>query len=145
MATATTIYQGELTWYKLVWTNADVVALPTTNGQITIATLPAKTLVKRAFIQITGQGAGPATFTVSVGPAGSLIGYVIASSAKAAANTIYGDALAELGTSLSGLNGAIPSITGTTVIQADFTSVGANLSTVTGSAGIVWLEAVVLP
>lgn len=127
------------------WTNAQVVALgATTAGDIAFGTLPAKTTVRNAYVVITGAAVGPATVTVSLGrTAASYIDYIVASDAKAAANTVYGDASGERGTNLTGYD--LPSYTGTTVVNAHFVSTGANLSTVTGSAGTVCLTTERLP
>lgn len=119
------------------WTNANVTALgATTAGDISFGTLPANFIVRNAYIKITGAAAGPATVTVSLGrTSASYIDYIVASDAKAAANTVYGDASAERGTNLTGYD--LPSPTGTTAVNAHFISTGANLSTVTGSTGTV--------
>lgn len=126
------------------WTNAMVTALPTTAGDIAWGTLPAKTIVRNAYVVITGAAAGPATVTVAVGRvSATYIDYIVASDAKAAANTVYGDASGERGTNLTSYD--LPSYTGTTVINAHFVSSGANLSTVTGSTGMVCLTLDKLP
>lgn len=131
------------------WTNAQVVALgATTAGDITVATLPAKTQVVDCIVVITGQGAGTTTLTVSVGDAVGgtpFINYTVASDAKAAANTVYGDALAERGTSIDTEFYNLPSYTATTLVTAHFISTGANLSAVTGSTGRVILTTRQLP
>lgn len=131
------------------WTNAQVVALgATTTGDITVATLPAKTQVLDALVVITGAGAGTTTLTVSCGDAiaGSpFINYVVASNAQAAANTVYGDALAERGTSIDTEFWYLPSYTATTLVTCHFISTGANLSSVTGSTGRVILTTRLLP
>lgn len=127
------------------WTNAQVVALgATTAGDIAWGTLPAKYIVRNAYIVITGAAAGPATVTVSLGrTSASYIDYIVASDAKAAANTVYGDASAERGTNLTGYD--LPSYTATTLINAHFVSTGANLSTVTASTGTVCVTLDKLP
>lgn len=119
------------------WTNDQVVALgATTAGDIAWGTLPIKNIVRNAYIVITGAGAGPAALTVSLGrTSASYIDYIVASDAKAAANTLYGDASAERGTNLTGYD--LASYTATTLINAHFISTGANLSTVTSSTGLV--------
>jgi len=118
------------------WTNAMVTALPTTAGDIAFGTLPAKTKLIDAAIIITGAAVGPTTVTVSLGrTATTYIDYIVASDAKATANTVYGDVSGERGTNLTMYD--LPSYTGTTVINAHFVSTGANLSTVTGSTGTV--------
>lgn len=118
------------------WTNAQVTALPTTAGDIAFGTLPANYTVRNAYIKITGAAVGPATVTVSLGrTSATYIDYIVASDAKAAANTVYGDASAERGTNLTTYD--LPSVTGTTVLNAHFVSTVANLSTTTGSTGTV--------
>ena len=126
------------------WTNAMVAALAGTAGDIAWGTLPAKTVVTNAYVVITGAAAGPATVTVAVGrTAAAYIDYIIASDAKSAANTVYGDASGERGTNLTGYD--LPSYTGTTVINAHFISTVGDLSTVTGSTGMVCLTLDKLP
>ena len=133
-------------WTKFTWTNAMVAALAGTTDNIAVCTLPAKTIVKRCMVVITGAAAGPTTVTVSIGRvAAAYIDYVVASDAKAAANTVYGDAQAEIGTGLVGGIDDMPSYTGTTVVNAQFVSTVGNLSTVTGSTGLVFLETELLP
>jgi hypothetical protein len=130
---------------RLDWTNAMVTALgATTAGDVSIAVLPAKTIVVNAYIVITGAATGPAAVTVSVGrTSASYIDYIVASDAKAAANTVYGDASAERGTNLTGYD--LPSYTGTTTVNAHFISTGANLSTVAASTGAIYLVTEKLP
>lgn len=131
------------------WTNAQVVALgATTAGDITVATLPAKTQIVDAILVITGAAVGPTTVTVSCGDAIAgtpFINYIVASDAKAAANTVYGDAAAERGTSIDVEYYYLPSYTATTLITCHFISTGANLSTVTGSTGRLILTHRLLP
>lgn len=126
-------------WTCRSWTNAMVVALgATTAGDIAWGTLPAKTIVKNAYAIITGAATGPAAVTVALGRTSSTyIDYIVASDAKAAANTVYGDASAERGTNLTGYD--MPSYTGTTLINLHFISTGANLSTVLASTGQICL------
>lgn len=127
------------------WTNAQVVALGAAlTGDIGVATLPAKTVVVNAYVVITGQGAGATTFTVSCGrTSASYIDYIVASDAKAAANTVYGDASAERGTNLTGYD--LPSYTGTTTINCHFVTTVQNLDQVTGSTGRVILTTTLVP
>jgi hypothetical protein len=132
---------------KFSWVNADVVSLgAATSGNLLVTTLPAKTLVQSARIVITGQGAGPTTLTCGLGITASLyVDYIVAKDAKAAANTIYGNVFADLGTNLSALVGSLPSLSTTTAVNLQFVSTVANLSTVTGSTGTVYLETILLP
>lgn len=130
------------------WTNAQVAALPTTAGDITVATLPAKTQLLDALVIITGVAVGPATVTVSCGDANGgtpFINLVAVADAKAAANTVYGDAAGERGTSIDTEFYYLPSYTATTLVTCHFISTVANLSTVTGSTGRVILTTRLLP
>lgn len=128
----------------LPWTNAQVVALPTTAGDILMATLPPKTVVENAYVVITGAAVGPTTVTVACGrTSATYIDYIVASNAKAAANTVYGDASGERGTNLVGYD--LPSYTASVPVYCHFISTGANLSTVTGSSGILYLTTTRLP
>ncbi len=130
--------------HSYTWTNAQVAALPTTAGDILAVTLPAKTVVVNMYIVITGQAAGPTTVTVACGRTGTTyIDYIVASDAKAAANTVYGDVAGERGTNLTGYD--LPSYTGTTAVNCHFVSSGGNLSTVTGSTGRVVLTTTLVP
>lgn len=150
-ATMTAETQGLLkdTTSSYTWSNAQVVALGgTTAGDITVATLPAKTQVLDALVIITGQGAGTTTLTVSLGDAIAgtpFINYVVASDAKAAAGTVYGDAVAERGTAIDTEFWYLPSYSATTLVTAHFISTGANLSSVTGSTGRIILTTRLLP
>jgi hypothetical protein len=139
-------------WVKGLWTNAMVAALGGTAGDISFATLPANTVVERALVRITGQAAGVSTLTVACGRTGaSYIDYIVASDAKAAVSTVYGDnpAGTETGTFLFDATAKwvtdYPSWTGTTVVNCHFISTGGNLSAVTGSSGSVYLQVAVLP
>lgn len=132
---------------KFSWTNAMVVALGAAlSGNIAVCTLPAKTRVNKASIVITGQGAGTTTLTVSMGRTGALYAdYLVAKTAQASANTVYGQAATDLGTNLSAIVGDLPSLSGTTVVNLQFISTVSNLSAVTGSTGDVYLETTLLP
>lgn len=143
--TATNSALAATTWSRYDWTNAMVVALgATTAGDVTICTLPAKTVVKNVYVVIDTPDTSTNALTVAVGRASaSYIDYVVASDAKASANTVYGDASAERGTNLTGYD--LPSITGTTAVKAHFIKTTSNLSTVTGSTGHVYIETSVLP
>lgn len=130
---------------SFTWTNAQVVALGAAlTGDITVATLPAKTVVNNAYVVITGQGAGTATLTVACGRTGAAyIDYIVASDAKAAANTVYGDASAERGTNLVMYD--LPSYTATTDVKCHFISTVQNLDQTTGSTGRVILTTTLAP
>jgi hypothetical protein len=91
---------------------------------------------------LTG-GEDLSTLTVSCGRTGAAyIDWIVASNAKAAANTIYGDGAAERG-ALLGFD--LPSYTGTTVVKCQFISTGTNLANVVSSTGALVLTTTLLP
>lgn len=130
---------------KYQWSNAMVAGLGASlTGDLKVCTLPARTIVKNAYIVIDSAAGGVTTLTVALGRTGaSYIDYIVASDAKAAANTVYGDGSAERGTNLTGYD--MGSLQTFTDIYLHFVSTGTNLSTVTTSTGTVYLETVVLP
>lgn len=130
---------------KATWTNAQVVALgAVTAGDISVCTLPAKTRVKNVYVIIDSQAAGTTTLTVAVGrTSATYIDYIVASDAKVAVNTIYGDAVGERGTNLTGYD--LPSYTATTTVYAHFISTVENLDQATTCTGTVVLETETLP
>lgn len=137
---------------KFTWTNAMVTALgAVTAGDVLVCTLPAKTVITRAFIVIGTTAAGTTTLSVAVGTVSAgYIDYVVAvaNGAQAAANTVYGDATTEIGTNLyngTGFIDHLPSFTGTTAVNAHFISTGANLSAVTTCTGTIYLDYYILP
>lgn len=127
------------------WSNAQVVALGAAlTGDITVATLPAKTAVVNGWLIITGTAAGTTTLTVSCGrTSASYIDYIVASDAKVAANTVYGDASAERGTNFTGYD--LPSYTATVDVKCHFVSTAQNLDQTTGSTGRLILTTTLLP
>ena len=133
------------TTHKFAWTNAMVVALgAVTSGDVTVGTLPAKTVVTNAYIVITGTGVSAGTFSVSLGrTSATYIDYIVSSDAEAAANTVYGDASGERGTNLTGYD--LPSYTATTAVKVQFNSTVTNLDGITGSTGVVYLETMTVP
>lgn len=135
--------------HAYTWTNAQVVALGASlTGDITVATLPAKTQVLDAAVVITGTAAGVTTLTVSCGDAVGgtpFINYIVASDAKAVVNTFYGDAVAERGTSIDTEFYYLPSYTATTLVTCHFISTVQNLDQTTGSTGRVILMTRLLP
>lgn len=133
--------------HKYSWTNAMVVAAAGTSDKVDVCTLPAKTIVKQCYVVIGTAADQAATLTVQVGPSDDTDGYIVASDAKAAANTVYGDALAELGDDLFSTNHLFPlkSYTGTTLIQAQFVIGAGTLADVTSSTGHIFLTTQTLP
>lgn len=144
--TRTVSSQPLTVWHKFSWTNAMVVALGANlTGDITVCTLPAKTIVLKAIVVITGQAAGPATLTLALGRAGALyIDYIVALTAKAAANTVYGETFTDLGSNLSALVGDLPSVTATTAVKLHFIATVSNLDQTTASTGDVYLQTTTL-
>ena len=124
-----------------------------TTSNVNIATYPASNVISRIIIKITGAATHADTVTVSAGRTGTdYIDYVVASDAKAAANTFYGDALTEIGTNLKDSGATTPCedfaglSTSTTTFTAQFKcGVGADINTITGSTGTVYIETYELP
>jgi len=119
-------------WNSVTISNANVTALgATTTGDVTLFTLPAKMQLVDMKVIILAPDSSANALTVAVGrTSASFIDYIVASDAKAAANTVYGDASAERGTNLTGYD--LPSYTGTTNVTAHFIKTTTNLSTVIG-------------
>lgn len=138
-------YSARVVIHSFAWTNAMVVALGSgLTGDVTVCTLPAKTVVHNCYVVITGAGAGVTTLTVAVGrTAAGYIDYIVASDAKAAANTVYGNASGERGTNLTSYD--LPAYAGTTDVKAHFISTVENLDQTTGSTGLVILETSLAP
>ena len=122
-------------------TNAQVAALAGTAADLTVITLPAKTVLINAYIKTTAATFGD-TLTISLGRTGAnYIDYIVASDAKATAT--YGDGAAERGTNLTGYD--LSSLSGTTALKCHFDGNATNLSTVTGFAATVYLVTETLP
>ena len=131
--------------YKRAWTNAEVTAFGgVLTGDLKVATLPAKTIIRNAYVVIDSQAAGTTTLTAAMGRTGAAyIDYIVASNAKVAANTVYGDAVAERGTNLTGYD--LPSYTADVDVYVQFVSTVENLSAVTSCTGTVYLLTETLP
>lgn len=131
--------------HRFDWTNAMVVALgAVTAGDITVCTLPANTIVTNVYCVIDTPDTSTNALTVAVGrTSATFIDYIVASDAKAAAGTVYGDASAERGTNNTGFD--LPSNSATTAVKAHFIKTTTNLSTVTGSTGHIYIETLLLP
>jgi len=119
-------------WHQYSWTNAMVVAAgdTTTTFDVVVATLPAKCWVKKVVLVIStaATNMGAATLNATVGTDAEFDNFIVSSSLLAAANTVYGDADAEVGTSLPGGGQHcefLGSQTGTTPIKIRFTTDGA--------------------
>ena len=149
--TVTNAAEVRSAWHKFSWTNAMVVAAAATSNKITVCTLPAKTLVKRCLVVIGTAATQGATLTVQAGTAAATDGFIVASNAKAAANTVYGDADSEIGTLLFPTAADdhrvdyLPSYTATTAITIEFVIGAGTLADVTASVGHVILETVAVP
>lgn len=146
-ATMTANYTGAVAsgWSSYSWTNAMVVAA----ADVKVCTLPAKTVVKNAYMVINtaGTNMGAATLTVSLGrTSADYLDYLAAGSALASANTVYGDASGERGANLTGYD--MPSFTANTDVYCHFATDGAGgktLADVLTSTGTVYIETVILP
>lgn len=147
--TPTIVAEARTVTNSYAWTNAMVTALGASlTGDITAVTLPAKTQINNAYVVIDTAAGGVTTLTVSCGDAiggTPFINYIVASDAKAAANTVYGDAVAERGTSIDTEFFYLPSYTSTTLVTCHFISTGTNLNTVTTSTGRLILTTTLLP
>lgn len=154
-ATYTALTAGDLTVandgsngkpFVATWPNGLVQTLgAVTSGEFTVATLPAKTIVKNVFIVLGQRDNSGATLTVSLGRSGaSYNDYVVASDATtgAAASSIYGNASAERGTNNTGYD--LPSYTGTTAVKIQFVT-DATLDALSLSSGIVIIEYAIVP
>ena len=131
--------------HKFTWTNAMVTALgAVTAGDILVGTLPAKTVVTNAYMVVDTAETALTSLTGAVGRTGATyIDYIVASSLKAAANTIYGDSSGERGTNLTGYDA--PSYTATTGVYLHLISGVENLSTALACTGTVFIETMILP
>lgn len=145
-------FGGRRGWLKFAWTNAMVVAAAGTSNKIDVCTTLARTIVHRALVVIGTAATQGATLTVQAGTAADTDGFVVASNAKAAANTVYGDGIAEQGLLLFVPGDTddyhlehLPSYTGTTVIQLEFVIGAGTLADVTASTGTLYLDVTVLP
>jgi hypothetical protein len=147
-ATATAVVQGRESGsliHSYEWTNAMITALGGGGvGDVSVCTLPAKTVVKNAYVVIVTPDTSANALTVALGRTGAAyIDYIVASDAKAAASTVYGDAAAERGTNLTGYD--LPSYTGTTTVNLHFIKTTTALNTVTGCTGRVIIETATVP
>lgn len=128
---------------KYQWTNAMVTGLGANlTGDLLVCTLPARTIVKNAYIVIDTAAGGVTTLTVALGRTGAgYTDYIAASDAKTTA--VYGDASGERGANLTGYD--LPSFANFTDVYLHFIATGTNLDTVTTSTGTVYLETITLP
>lgn len=132
--------------HRFDWTGTMIAALgAVTSGDITICTLPARTVVVNAYIVITAQAADPGDLTMAIGRTGALyVDYIGNSDLLAATNTVYGDAVGERGANLTGYD--LPSFTGTTAVKAHLiTTLGVLSDTSVNSGGSIYLETATLP
>jgi hypothetical protein len=134
--------------YKRTWTNAEVQALGANlTGDIKVATLPAKTIVRNAYVVIDSQASVVDTLTVAMGrTSAAYIDYIVASNAMVAANTVYGDGTPERGTNLTGYD--IPSYTAAVDVYLHFIATsagGKKLADVLGCTGTIYLLTETLP
>lgn len=149
-ATATASNTAELRTFTHAysWTNAMVVALGGASGDLGMVTLPAKTQVNNAYVVIDTAATQAATLTVSCGDAVGgtpFINWIVASDAKAAANTVYGDAVGERGTSIDTEFYYLPSYTATTLVTCHFIIGAGTLADVTAFTGHLVLTTTLVP
>lgn len=116
-----------------------------TEQDIVLWTVPAKTKIQRVIIDVTTPftGGGTGSATISVGPAGAETAYVSAGNAFAGA-AVYGDADGELGASLAGGIGHIPSWSSTTAIEARFTA-DTTVAAYTAGSATFYIEGLIYP
>ena len=122
------------------WDNADIVGLgATTSADILVTALKDGQVVKNVFVVVRNPASNVTTLTISCGRTGAAyIDYIVASDAKAAANTIYGNDSAERGTNNTGYDFVV--FSGATDIKCQFISTGGNLADVLDSSGQVIIE-----
>lgn len=129
---------------KYTWTNAEVVAAGTggTEALLSIGSLPANSQLLSAYIVIGTQATFAAgTLTVGCGrTSATYVDFIVASDAKAAAATVYGNAAAERAT-----DAAIQHFAAATPVKAIFTAGAGDLANVTTCTGTVYLLYVVYP
>ena len=86
-AVGTAAYNGVIRTgvYRRAWTNAEVVALGATkDAELKVATLPAKTVVRNAYVVVDTHESYLTDLTVALGRTGATyIDYIVASNAKA--------------------------------------------------------------
>ncbi len=150
LTTGTMIYQDHsnlrVVVHKFTWSNGLITALGAVNaGDVTVCTLPNATVVKNVYVTITTPDTSANALTIAVGRTGaSYIDYIVASDAKAAANTVYGDVVGERGTNLTGYD--LHSVSGTSAaVKAHFIKTTTTLDTVVGSTGSIYIETYTLP
>lgn len=133
--------------YKRSWTNAEIAALGANkSGDVKVATLPAKTVVRNAYLVIDSAATVLSDLTVAMGRTSTAyIDYTVASDAKAAANTVYGGSSGQRGTNLTGYD--LPSYTAATDVYLHFVTTDGshNLSDVLTSTGTIFLLTETLP
>ena len=134
-----------IAWAGFRYTNAMIVALGASlTGDITVCTLPARTVILNSYLVVESAATNGGTLTMAVGrTAAAYVDYIGASDIKAVANTVYGDTAGERGANLTGYD--MPSYTATTAVVAHCISTVVNLSTTTTAQGMVWIAYTVLP
>lgn len=129
---------------KYTWTNAEVVAAGTggTSALLTIGSLPANSQLLSCYISIGTQATFAAgTLTVGMGRTNpTYVDFIVASDAKAAAATLYGNAAAERGT-----DAAIQLVTAATPVKLIFTAGAGDLANVTTCTGTAYALYATLP
>jgi hypothetical protein len=114
-------------------------------GDITIATFPAGTVLKRLWMVVLTSAGGVTTLTGSIGKtAAAYADYFLTKDLKAVPNTVYGQVVGDYAAALALYCGDMPSFTATTAIKLHLISSGTNLNTVTTSTGVIYMETTIL-
>jgi len=85
-AVGTAAYNGVIRTgvYKRAWTNAEVAGLSGKDAELKVATLPAKTIVRNAYVVVDTNETHLSDLTVALGRTGALyVDYIVASNTKA--------------------------------------------------------------
>jgi len=119
-------------------------------ANVLLGNLPAKSRILRALLQTKTAVAGVTAMTVAIGTnSASYNNMLVAADVKAAANTLYGDALTEIGAALQNLSGSyidfIPSLTVDTAIYALLTVTTEKLKDITAGEFDMLVEYETLP
>lgn len=130
---------------KVSRTHAELTAAATTEDE-TVWTIPAKSRVIRLIADVTTPftGGGVTAVAVTCGFTAGGNEYLVSFDALSGA-IVRGDALAEMGASLTDGVGHVPSWTGTTAVSCRFTSTTANLVALTAGEVFLYLEVVTYP
>ncbi len=127
-------------WTKYTVTHTAMQAAALTNN-ITLLTLPAKTMIHRVVIKQSTAFAGTliSAYTLSVGIAGTLAKYIAAYDVFAAV------AATTFGASAATIQALLENFSTTAAIKVEATAVGANLDQSTAGSADIWVQTSLLP